>query len=570
MSPFWYRRICELTLLISLVILVLFALGTFLFGMQSAVNIFVPPLVAILAGFSALVGLVAYIWMPKRFLSWAAFLTYVLLGTTVALLIELTGGVYSPYIALWMILTIFAGLFGGLGLIVVFLASNLVLVYYLFWGVVAVTPQRLVVFFLAIELPLMVSFTIWHEKTTQENSKAKAFNALAKQLSQVANKSEIVINAIAEGVMAIDAKGIIQLINPAAQDIIGWTKQDAVGLDYRSVMKLSDPNNKELTTLTSPIQQVLSTNKSIVNNDIALTTISDKKLFISLVVSPVGDNDHATGAIAVFRDITVEKQQERSKAEFISTASHEMRTPVAAIEGYLGLALNPATAAIDDKARTYLLKAHESTQHLGRLFQDLLTVSRAEDGRLITRPTVVDVVDFIHNVVESLAPTAQHKGLFLYFKPSAPGQTEEGSRTISPVYYARADKDHLREIANNLVDNAIKYTKRGNITVDVQGDDNNITLSVADTGIGIPPEDVSHLFQKFYRIDNSETREIGGTGLGLYICRRLTEANNGHMWVESTYGKGSTFYLQIPRLSHERAAELIQNEAPTQSQTPAV
>lgn len=339
--------------------------------------------------------------------------------------------------------------------------------------------------------------------------------------------------------------------------LLGWDKDDALGLDYHSVIKLSNQKGKELVDSISPIQQVLFTNKPVTNNDLMLTTRSGKKIFISLVVSPVtsGNGNPAAGAIAVFRDITRAKEQERAKAEFISTASHEMRTPVAAIEGYLSLALNPATATIDDKAQSYLLKAHESTQHLGRLFQDLLTVSRAEDGRLVTKPSVIDVLAFAREITDSLAPKAQAKGLFLSFKPGG-GGGEEGSRNIPPVFYAYADADQLREILSNLVDNAIKYTKRGSITVDVTGDDKNITLNVADTGIGIPPEDIGHLFQKFYRIDNSDTREIGGTGLGLYICRRLAEINNGRVWAESAYGKGSTFYLQIPRISHEQAHDL--------------
>lgn len=496
-----------------------------------------------------------------------AFANYVLLAVTLAVLISLTGEIRSPYLVLWMLITIFAGLFNTVGIISIFIAVNTMLLYNFFFDPIPMTREHLIIFLLALETPIVVSYIIWHEKGNQDKNKNKAFDALAKQLSQVANKSEIVINAIADGVIAIDSQGVIQLINPAAQEILGWSKQDALNLDYRSVLKLSDSSGKELLPELSPIQQVLTTNKPVVNNDLTLTTRSGNKLLVSLVVSPVGDTAPASGAIAVFRDITSEKQEERQKAEFISTASHEMRTPVAAIEGYLGLALNPNTAAIDEKARTYLLKAHESTQHLGRLFQDLLTVSRAEDGRIAPKPTVIDIVAFAKEITDGLLQKAQEKGLFLYFKPGGTATgTEEGVRNISPVFYALVDQGHLREIANNLVDNAIKYTKEGNVTVDVTGDDANVVISVSDTGMGIPPEDVPHLFQKFYRIDNSDTREIGGTGLGLFICRRLAEANNGKIWVESAYGKGSTFYVQFPRISHERATELIESE----QQTPAI
>jgi len=527
-------------------------------------SIFVPLPAVGLAFVTAIVSLIAYLWAPKKYTYALAFITYLMMCVTTAVLIELTGNTRSAYVPMWMILAVFSGLFGFWGLGTIFFATNTALLYHLFFDSIPYTRDQIIIFFLACELPLVVSYLVWHEKNTQDTSKTKAFDALSKELNQVATKSETVINSIAEGVVVTDANGAIQLINPAAQDILGWSKQDSLGLDYRSVIKIGDSKGSELPESASPIKQMLITNQSIATNDYSLSTHSGKKIFISLLVSPVGDS--AAGAIIVFRDITEEKQEERAKAEFISTASHEMRTPVAAIEGYLGLALNPATAVIDDKARMYLQKAHESTQHLGRLFQDLLTVSRSEDGRLAPKPTVVDIIAFTKEIVGSLAPKAQEKGLFLYFKPGG-GAGEEGSKNISPVFYSYIDQDQLREVLNNLVDNAIKYTKQGNVAIDIGGNDTSIVVSVTDTGLGVPPEDVPHLFQKFYRVDNSDTREIGGTGLGLYISRRLIESNNGHIGVKSEYGKGSTFYITIPRISHDRATQLIQNQTqPAQPQ----
>jgi len=564
-SPFWYRRICEITLLISLVILSIYIVVTFWVGDSTTSALLVPLPAAIAALTTAVISFVSYIWAPQSRMHLVAFSNYLLLVLTTGILVELTGSIHSPYIVMLMLLSIFAGMFGNISLAALFVIINGGFAYEVFLGGSLLPRDNLVVIVLALETPLFISYMVWREKATQDSKKTQAFDALAKQLSQVANKSEVVINAIDEGVVAIDGQGIIQLINPAAQEVLGWTKQDAMGLDYHSVIKLIGLNGKELPPEASPIQQVLTSGKPLVNNDLALMTHSNKKILISLVVSPVGQTSNGTsaGAIAVFRDITGEKAEERQKAEFISTASHEMRTPVAAIEGYLGLALNPATAAIDDKARTYLLKAQEATQHLGTLFQDLLTVSRAEDNRLTPKPTVVDVVAFLHEITDSLQQKAQAKGLFLYFKPSTNAAGEEAStnRTLSPVYYSFVDQGHLREVANNLIDNAIKYTKQGSVAVDIKGDDNSVTISVADSGIGIPPEDVAHLFQKFYRIDNSDTREIGGTGLGLYISRRLIEANNGRVWVESALGRGSVFYVQVPRISHEKAAELLETQA---------
>ncbi len=510
---------------------------------------------------TACASLIAYIWAPQKYIHFIALgVFYFLVATSGALLIS-TGLIDSPFIVLWMFLGVFAGLFGTYGLLPLILVVNGYLLVDFFVFKDLSTSSDFIIFGLAYELPLIVSYLVWHQKTVREVSGDRAYSALAKELSQVANKSEIVINAIGDGVIAVDNTGIIQLINPAAQTIIGWGKQDAIKLDYRSILKLLDKTGKQVNETTDPVQQVLHTNQTVVTNDLTLVTNSGKKILVSVLVSPVGQS--SAGAIIVFRDITKQKQEEQQQAEFISTASHEMRTPVAAIEGYLGLALNPETATIDDKARNYLQKAHESAQHLGRLFQDLLDVTRLEDGRLKNNPKVIDVVAFAEDVINGLNETAKAKGLILLFKPKS-GKSNIGlARRLNPVFYVNADADHLREVLSNLVENAVKYTKQGDVTVDVTGDNDQVTVSVKDTGIGIPPEDVSHLFQKFYRVDNSDTREIGGTGLGLYLCRRLVEAMNGRIWVKSELGRGSTFFVSLARLSHEEATARIEQSTNT-------
>lgn len=533
----------------------LYLVGRFGLGITSTASaLFVPEPAVYVAGFTAVLSVVAYILGREKAPFRLALITYIATTLTIVMLLIWTGGAWSPFIALWLLVGVFAGLFGWQVLTSWFVAANLGLIYEIFLSGTTYGADRLIGMLLVADAPLIASYVIWH---TEPKTKGQATTAkLTAQLSEVSSKSDIVINSIADGVVAIDEKGAIVLINPAAQTLLGWPQQDALGLDYRSVIKLSDAKGSPVPDDFSPIHQVLVSHKPVVNNDLELTTKSGKKLLVSLVVSPVNESETApSSAIAVFRDITREKQEERQKAEFISTASHEMRTPVAAIEGYLGLAMNPQTAVIDEKAKAYLEKAHESTQHLGRLFQDLLTVSKADDSRLIPKPVVVDVIGLTREIVTSLQPKAQSKGLFLTFKP---GENDtEGNRKMQPIYYTYADQDQLREVLNNLVDNSVKYTKQGSVSVDITGTEEAVTVSVTDTGIGIPPEDVPHLFQKFYRVDNSDTREIGGTGLGLYISRRLIEANNGHIGVNSTYGKGSTFYVQLPRISHDQANAII-------------
>lgn len=525
-------------------------------AMESAVHTvpLVGDAVALLAGVALTTSIVVYVWAAAQSTFWSTYSIFVALSLAVGLLIYGSGGANSPFLAIWILLCVFAGIFGGWGLIPLFLAATGYLVLGSLTG--KLPHENVVTAALAGELPLIASYIIWHARSGGEQSKDKAYRELASELSQVAGKSEVVINAITDGVLALDGQGIIQLINPAAQRLIGWGKQDALSLNYKSVIKLADKKGTDLDDTQDPIALVLATNREVSSHDFMLITNAGKKLMISLVVSPVGQI--GTGVIIVFRDITRETEEDRQQAEFISTASHEMRTPVASIEGYLGLALNPATAQIDDKARDFITKAHESAQHLGRLFQDLLDVSKAEDGRLSNNPKVVDVVEFVHDIVLGLTPKAEAKGLRVLYKPMPDGAEHMGDRQLNPVYYANLDNDHLREVVANLVENAIKYTLKGEVVVDVTGDSEHVQVSIADSGIGIPKEDQGHLFQKFYRVDNSDTREIGGTGLGLYLCRRLTEAMNGRIWVESEYKRGSTFYVEFPRLDHEEATRLIE------------
>jgi PAS domain S-box-containing protein len=509
--------------------------------------------VLVIASLTAVISVITYLWIPKKTTKQAALVIYLLLAVTAAGLIITTGGTASPFIALWMVVSVFAGVFGVWGMLPI-LAGVAAFVGAEYLNE-RFSVELIVLVSFAGLLPLVASFIIWHNKGKTEEGSDKAYKELASELSQVATQSEVVINAIGDGVMAIDGQGIIQLINPAAQRILGWGKQDSLALSYKSVLQLTNLKNEPLDATQDPVQQVLNTNQQVRNDDVMIVTHNGKKIMGSLVISPVGES--GSGAIIVFRDVTKEKAEEREQAEFISTASHEMRTPVASIEGFLGLALNPNTAQIDDKARDFIMKAHESTKHLGRLFQDLLDVSKAEDGRLANNPKVVDVISYVHDILQGLQQKATDKGLKLIYKPLP----DDGVKHVAPVYNVNLDNDHIREVVNNLTENAIKYTPAGQVIVDVTGTEDKVIISIKDSGIGIPAEDMPHLFQKFYRVDNAETNQIGGTGLGLYLCRRLAETMGGRIWAESEYKKGSTFYLELPRISASEAASLSAQQA---------
>lgn len=380
-------------------------------------------------------------------------------------------------------------------------------------------------------------------------------------------QSEIILENISDGVLLVDEKNIIQMFNHGAEDISGWKAEDAINLDVHSVLKFVDEKGTLYDVGQNPFDTALRDKKAVKDNNAHLKSPSGKTISISITVTPLiqddNENDQASGAVAIFRDVSEERQQEKQRAEFISTASHEMRTPVAAIEGYIALALNEKVAQIDSKARDYLEKAHTSTQRLGQLFQDLLTAAKSEDGRLSNHPKVVDIGQFVEEFTADVRFAAEKKGLTVATNLMKSGKNEHDivQKVLNPLYYCYIDPDRLREVMTNLFDNAVKYTSNGGITIGVNGDENTIQLSVKDTGQGIAREDLPHLFQKFYRVDNSATRTIGGSGLGLFICRKIVELYNGRIWAESELDKGSTFYINLPRLSSQKAKTMLTQEA---------
>ena len=549
-SRFWLRRLCEVALLSCFTIILLYAWARFIpTGYQLPIGLSVSDLAAGVAGVGSLIVLILCFWLPRKHETEIGIFVYLLTVAVAATTIITSGGVVSPFLVMWIIVAIFAGFFGA---IILGIMGLLVILQIIATSVQqGINIQFIIGYLFFGFLPLIFSLVLWiRRQKTDDNT-----SSLENKLSAVESKSDVVINAIDDGVLAISKDGNIELINPSAQQIIGWDQGDALGLNWKSVLKLVTSDGKDVEDLENPIAQSLSKNQPTHNDKLFLLTSSEKRILVSIVSSPVGTDGE--GIIVVFRDITKEKAEEREQAEFISTASHEMRTPVASIEGYLGLALNPATAHIDEKARDFITKAHESAQHLGRLFQDLLDISKVEDGRMKNNPKIINVNEFLKDIFDGLATKAYEKQLNYIFMPDIIDEGKE--KSLQPIFYANIDPDHFREVVSNLIENAIKYTPSGEVVVNVTGDDKQISVSVKDSGIGIPAEDIPHLFQKFYRVDNSDTREIGGTGLGLYLSRRLAEAMSGNLQVESKYKEGSTFYLEIPRMSSSEAKQRLES-----------
>lgn len=496
----------------------------------------------------------------------ATFITALFQTLTLITLIQGSGKLHSWYMLLWGFLVIAIGMYGGYAII----GGVFMTTIYIIAVVTSNLEQKLpldlsygLAAIVGIGIASVISHYIW--RTQYAKAENQRFARLSSMLANKDQQAEILIESIADGIVLVNTQGKISLINTAASAMSEWPIDEALGIDVQLVFTLKTEDGKDIPPAEHPFAKVLI-NKEKVEGVLSLKGRQGKECIISLVVSPVIlPSKELVGVVAVIRDISAAREEESRRADFVSTASHEMRTPVAAIEGYLQLALNDKVSQIDVKARSYLEKALDSTHHLGKLFQDLLTSAKAEDGRLVSHPVVVEMGEYLESLSDSLRFSAEKKGLLMEYivgvNQKEQASTAGGGKVIKPLYYVHVDPDRMREVITNIFDNGVKYTDTGKISMGLTGNDDVVQFYVKDTGPGIPPDDVPHLFQKFYRVDNTSTRTIGGTGLGLFICKKIVELYKGRIWVESTVGQGSTFYINLPRLSAQKAAEMQTQES---------
>jgi signal transduction histidine kinase len=239
-------------------------------------------------------------------------------------------------------------------------------------------------------------------------------------------------------------------------------------------------------------------------------------------------NDHLKNANVQLQEL------DKLKDEFVSLASHELRTPMTAIRGSLSTILEGFAGDISPQSREFLIAASNENDRLIRLVNNLLNISRIESGRFDFNKTPVNMNTLIIEVVNNLSAAAKEKNEYLKYEPN------------SAIPVITTDGDKIREVLINIVGNAIKFTHQGGVTIKIEQKDGMITTSINDTGSGIAPEDQEILFKKFSQARGSYAQTTGGTGLGLYICKIIIEGLKGKIWLESTVGHGSTFYFSLP------------------------
>ncbi len=331
-----------------------------------------------------------------------------------------------------------------------------------------------------------------------------------------------VLDHVGDGVFLVDENGFVQLWNPAAAAITGLSQAEIVGRAAEDAI----PAWSAIASLVHLADSPADPGRMF---EAFPVEVDGRELWLSISGVRFGK-----GAVYAFRDLTAERAVDELKREFLATASHELRTPLSAIYG-AAMTLRRQDVELDGENRDRLLGviAHESDR-LARIVNEILVADHLDSGRLRVTPARLDPVDAVASVVTAarvVAPESVHIAV-------------ETSGEVSAV---AADPEHLRQVLVNLVDNAVKYSPDGGrITVRIEDRGPSVRFAVTDEGIGIPPNEQGRVFDKFYRLDPNLTRGVGGTGLGLYICRELVRRMAGRISVDSDPGRGSTFAVDLP------------------------
>jgi len=344
-----------------------------------------------------------------------------------------------------------------------------------------------------------------------------------------------------------EAATTIIFANKEAIRITGYTLEE---LRHRSWLDIVHPGYRE--SARERYRRRLS-GEAIANlYELAIVKKDGMELPVEVTANPTKFQGKPA-AVVYFRDITERRRVEeamrelnRMKSEFFSSISHELRTPLHSIAGFTKLMLQDKVSAPETQ-REFLTIIDEQSEHLGKLIDSLLDVSRLESGHFEIQKQRLSLKDMIHDAAHELYPLINEKGIVL--SENIPAALPE----------VEADRERLRQAMTNLLSNAIKFSPDGgDIIVKAEDKGNELLVQVTDHGIGIPKEALRHLFERFYRVKTPAG--VGGAGLGLYITKQIVEAHGGRIWVESELGKGSTFYFTVPkpvRKKRKRVGEIL-------------
>jgi PAS domain S-box-containing protein len=368
--------------------------------------------------------------------------------------------------------------------------------------------------------------------TVTKNSTATN-NGMPQLVAQQAQANAL-FQSIGDGAIATDERGHIIRINQVALDLMGYQEEEVIDKWFPKIFVAKDSNGKLVNPLDRPATRAMLTGHAITDKTTYIT--KNKTLLpVSVTVSPILLEGSPIGAIEVFRDITHEQEVDRMKSEFISIASHQLRTPLTAIKTYTHLLSSGFRGNLNDEQQEFLGIIMGSVDRMNELINILLDISRIEEGKLQVVLKETKVKDLVENVIQELSQEASNKQIAIEFK------CED-----SPVI--KLDRILTTEVLANLLSNAIKYTPvKGHIIVKIQSTPDEVLFRIKDNGYGIPPAEQTRVFSKFFRADNIKRREPSGTGLGLYMVKQIADNVGGHIEFISREGKGTTFLFTLPK-----------------------
>lgn len=373
-----------------------------------------------------------------------------------------------------------------------------------------------------------------HRKLVSERVSAARMAARLDTLQEVATERDTVnalLLASADGIVVVDKERSVERMNPAIEGIIGLTADQARGKKCEDLFGCA--RDGSLACGTCPFSQVFSGGKAVIDHAFEARRGDGTKIWISGAYAPVhGGDGQVVSAIGSVRDVTKGKEVEELQQDFVSIVSHEVRGPLTAIKGFVKTLILKNDRLSSDTRSDFLRTIDEQAERLNQLVEDLLNVSRIESRRLRMRFERIDLEATIHKLLNQFRLKWGDKEIVIDADPTLP--------------LVVADPPKIEEVLINLIDNAVKYSPNGGgVKVTLHRMEQHVEIAIEDSGIGISPEDAAKLFEKFHRIASRETRDIGGTGLGLYIVKNLVEAHGGRVFVSSAPGVGSTFTITL-------------------------
>lgn len=360
---------------------------------------------------------------------------------------------------------------------------------------------------------------------------ADAFNLMARELKYTVLqlkdrniKLESILNSINSGLIAIDADYNIMLLNHLSYKFLGINDGNLINRNFYEVVQ-----NKSVLNLL---------NKSTVNNEYAVEEINHNNLkILRISANPIINTDSkGIGTVLLIEDITQIKKLEQIRSEFVSNVTHELKTPLTSIKGFVDTLKNGAIEDFDI-AKHFLDIIDIEAERLYKLIQEILTLSEIETRDKDINMAEIQIDILINSVKKILQPLADKKGIKLEFV------VESGMINLF------CNKDRIIQLLINLIENSIKYTEQGYVKAEFKNNSNILVITIEDTGIGIPEQSIPRIFERFYRVDKGRSRKAGGTGLGLSIVKHIVILYNGKIEVQSKLGEGSIFKVNLPILA---------------------